>query len=205
MTITMKGGVGGSWFRWRVSTCRMTPMGRACEQKSRKVSEIELATALSHRWCLGTVGHGNNPRGADNLKWLRVCIMDPAKCCVPGDGCPLPPSAPPLAVPSPPPITLPLPPFPSSSAAVAFLPAQASPPPPRPWSPARPFSSATSHKPAPPGRLSVWWSAANNDNYVVASAAGINDARKRGYSLDNHDDGVASGRGVQQKWVWVLP
>jgi len=36
-------------------------------------------------------GHGNNPKGPENLKWLRVCIMDPPNCCVPGNGCPLPP------------------------------------------------------------------------------------------------------------------
>ena len=38
--------------------------------------------------------------------------------------------------------------------------------------------------------LSVWWSAANSDNYVVGSAAGLADARARHYSKDSNDDGV---------------
>ena len=38
--------------------------------------------------------------------------------------------------------------------------------------------------------LSVWWSAANLDNYVVASAPGLADAHKRHYSEDSNGDGV---------------
>eukprot|EP01052_Picozoa_sp_SAG31_P009791 SAG31_NODE_523_length_14545_cov_4.805067_8_plen_384_part_00 len=39
-------------------------------------------------------GHAGNPRGGSlhhMLGWFKVCVMTPAKCCVPGNGCKLPP------------------------------------------------------------------------------------------------------------------
>jgi|EP01047_Picozoa_sp_COSAG01_P062755 hypothetical protein len=39
-------------------------------------------------------GHAGNPRGGTlhhMLGWFKVCVMTPAKCCVPGSGCKLPP------------------------------------------------------------------------------------------------------------------
>ena len=39
-------------------------------------------------------GHAGNPRGGTlhhMLGWFKVCVMTPAKCCVPGNGCKLPP------------------------------------------------------------------------------------------------------------------
>ena len=39
--------------------------------------------------------------------------------------------------------------------------------------------------------LSVWWSAANSDNYVVGTPAGRADAKQRGYTLDSNGDGVS--------------
>jgi hypothetical protein len=39
-------------------------------------------------------GHAGNPRGGSlhhMLGWFKVCVMTPSKCCVPGNGCKLPP------------------------------------------------------------------------------------------------------------------